>query len=161
MAQPKEHSRPADHALAILTSYFALVRNINPTSSISLYRNAPAIFPDHDPARWHPDDVQALANLNCILATGLDIFPTIIAENNAGDLSQGLRWLVIHLAYVEIPAAVYHLPEWAAFTHALDDRLLGVALPARQEPRNSTNIIRLSTYRPRNVHPDVATHSVG
>ncbi|WP_372395328.1 hypothetical protein ABMY26_07400 (plasmid) [Azospirillum sp. HJ39] len=116
---------PDQRVQNILAAYFALSRVINPTR---LYGTPAQIFGHHTAAMWSPADVEAVLNLNGILAHGLESFLHVTNIDVEG-LNEQLRWLVQRLAFIEIPRTIYLHPEWKNFCYEVDERLMGLPMP--------------------------------
>lgn len=114
-----------DRVQDILAAYFALSRVINPTR---LYGTPSQIFGHHAADMWSPADVEAVFNLNGILAHGLESLLHLKTIDEA-KLNEQLRWLVQRLACVDLPATVYTHPDWQRFCYTVDDRLMGYPMP--------------------------------
>ena len=75
--------------------------------------------------------MEALLNLNGILASGLENFGTIIADGNSKGLDHDLQWLVTNLDRIELPRTILALDPWATFCAIIAGRPLGRPLAGR------------------------------
>lgn len=123
---------PQIDATSILNSGFAVLRNINPTRQPGLYGDAWEIFGSDVPERWDAKEVEALCNINGLLACGLENLPHFIAEG--GDVDREMRWLIERLDTAEVPSRVYNKPVWEQFCAKIAGRRLGVPLPSAPPP---------------------------
>ena len=113
---------------AILSSAFVFMRMANPTLEDHRYGDAGQIFGSYHPADWNTTDVQALLNLNSLIADGLHNLPRVLLGDKLMNLDRYLLQFATALDTVLVPASVMRMPAWHQFGYLVAGRVLGVSL---------------------------------
>ena len=108
----------------VMMSALLLLRMTNPTISRSSYGDAQTIFGSYHPKLWDSKDVEALLNINGIIADGLHNLPSAMIGQEP-NINDQIERLAATLDQAVIPTSVYLMPIWTQFCRSLAGRTLG------------------------------------
>ena len=117
---------------AILYSALVLFRMINPAIRDSGLGSAETVFGINNPTDWKPEEVQAILNLNHVIADGLHNMPKLLCDSSAApgsmNLDRHLLRFTVELDSIPVPASVMDMIAWRQFSYLISGRVLGRAL---------------------------------
>jgi hypothetical protein len=109
-----------------------LFRVINPRIGDTGLGGAETVLGSNDPSAWKPADLQAILNLNHVIADGLHNMPKLLCDTSAApgamNLDRHLLRFSVELDSVPVPASVMDMISWRQFCYLIGGRVLGRVL---------------------------------